>query len=58
MSDTHKEGFFYFGVNSLKNAPCICPICKFIKREEEKAHTHTHTSETFNYKQGFRVVLE
>lgn len=36
MSDTHQEGFFYFGVNSLQIAPCICPICKFIKTEREK----------------------
>lgn len=57
MSGTHKQGFFYFGVNSLQIAPCICPICKFIKQREKK-HFFFPRVKLFNYKQGFRVVLE
>jgi len=57
MSDTHKEVFFYFGVNSLHIAPCICPIYKFIKGEKKK-HFFFPRVKLINCKQGFRVVLK
>lgn len=44
----NKEGFFYFGVNSLQTAPCSCPICKFIKRE----------SLFFPYSETFQLLAE